>query len=735
MTTLPQTTTTVRLPRPAGAIQSSPAGGVPAPVSQGTVSMTGADVWRVIRNHIWLILGLLIISGIAGYLINRVLAVRMPRYRAVGYIRVVQIRDINPLTEAGGIASDQLAIEQKTQAVALRSDGLLTTVLQDPNSDLRKTKWFQSFKNIQDAKDDFFSNYSVSPLSDTSVLEISFTYSDPRECAEIVKAMVTEHLKNEAVSGLGLLQDATRELTDKRRKIQLKMGENEVALVEMRSRLSIDGGGLSSVGLKQIEMSQMGNAKFELERLAHRASDQYQAIMEMIKNGQVPPIVQQYVDSSPMVQNLRQQLDSYDTYLKQLAFSVGPKHKSYVNALSLRDDLQKRLEDTEAELRAKAEVQVIEESKQAMDTTARDFEDMKGRLETLKHDMGDLATEMDTYVIRDNENRGLREELHLINEKLDNASAKGIQNMQTKVQWWETPVVPTNMQFPKLPIVMSVAIAIGLALGLGIAFLREMTDQTIRSPRDIARVGQMMLLGMVADENDDPQAAGARLPLLIFDAPHSMTAEQLRQVRTRLQHAASLDTTRSIMVTSPGPGDGKTTIACNLAAGLALNGRRILLVDANFRRPEIHKIFAVSNDRGFSDVLNGAVTFDEVVHETQVPNLAIMSSGPRPINATEMFESQLLGDFVERALEEFDHVVFDSGPLLVVSEAEAMAPRVDGVVSVVRARGNSRGVLGRMRDALRKVKAEHLGVVLNAVRAQGGGYYRSSIQTYYDYNG
>ena len=270
-------------------------------------------------------------------------------------------------------------------------------------------------------------------------------------------------------------------------------------------------------------------------------------------------------------------------------------------------------------------------------------------------------------------------------------------------------------------------------LALGIAFLREMTDSTVRSPRDILRVGQMTILGMIGDETQDPQAAGARLPLVIFDAPHSMTAEQLRQVRTRLQHAASLDTTRSLLVTSSGPGDGKTTLACNLAAGLALNGRRILLVDGNFRRPEIHKVFALLNEQGFSDVLNGAVTFDEVVQETQVPNLAVMTSGPKPINATEMFESQLLVDFIDRALEEFDHVIFDSGPMMVVSESQAMAPKVDGVVTVVRARSNSRGLLKRMCDTLRAVKAEHLGVVLNGVRAQGGGYYGRTIKTYYEY--
>jgi capsular exopolysaccharide synthesis family protein len=274
---------------------------------------------------------------------------------------------------------------------------------------------------------------------------------------------------------------------------------------------------------------------------------------------------------------------------------------------------------------------------------------------------------------------------------------------------------------------------LGLGLSLGISFLREIMDTSVRSPRDIARVGQMTLLGMIPDENDDPQAAGVPLPTVIYAAPTSMLAEQFRQVRTRLQHAASLDTTRSILVTSPSPGDGKSTVACNLAAGLALNGRRILLVDANFRRPELHKIFGISNEAGFGNVLTSVENFESAVRQTRVPNLDLITTGPKPANATELLESQLLIDFIERALEEYDHVIFDSGPMLVVSETVALAPRVDGVITVVRARANSRGLLQRLRDGLRQLKAEHLGVVLNGVRATGGGYYGRNIKTYYEY--
>src|SRR4029078_5451396 len=128
--------------------------------------------------------------------------------------------------------------------------------------------------------------------------------------------------------------------------------------------------------------------------------------------------------------------------------------------------------------------------------------------------------------------------------------------------------------------------------------------------------------------------AGVPLPMVIYQAPTSMIAEQFRQVRTRMQRASSLETTRSLLVTSPGPGDGKSVVACNLAAGLALNGRRVLLVDANFRRPELHKIFGLPNDAGFSAALQAPEQFSQAVCQTQVPNLDVLPCGPRPSNST-----------------------------------------------------------------------------------------------------
>ena len=369
----------------------------------------------------------------------------------------------------------------------------------------------------------------------------------------------------------------------------------------------------------------------------------------------------------------------------------------------------------------------------AVQGNKKSMEEVEKKIEDLEKVISDLATKQLLYMNRQKQVDYLTDKRDKLKDEWDQLGTVRSSSRFNSIEWAQQPNIPDHPSFPKLWLVLSATMTLGLALSLGIAFLREMTDTTVRSPRDIARVGQMTLLGMIPHESDDPQVSGGRLPLAIFDAPHSIIAEQFRQVRTRLQHAASLDTTRSILVSGCSPEDGKTTVACNIAAGLALNGRRILLVDANFRRPQLHTVFAVGNESGFGDVLNNADLFAQSVRDTEVPNLSVMPSGNRPSNPTELLESQLLVDFIERALEEYDHVIFDSGPLLMVSDSIALAPRVDGVITVIRARGNSRGLLQRVRDELRRLKAEHLGVVLNAVRVQGGGYYGPMIKNYYAY--
>jgi capsular exopolysaccharide synthesis family protein len=737
MTTLPQTTA-IRLPRPATPSQMIPAASALGPGAAAVSnSMNGGDVWRVIRSNVWFILFMLVIATGAGYFVNRYLANHYPRYTSAGYIQVtpytkdVMLRD----NHEQNMDSANLTIEQKTQATYLLSETLLTQVLQNTSSKIRETQWFKKFNgNVDLAKEDFIDNYSVRPLPETRLVKVEFTNAVPADCQAIVMELGNQHIKDEADRIFLEGQARSQSLSALRSKFRLQFQETDVKLIHLRSQVSTAGGGLiGRVNQKESEIEQLRRELSTLDINLQSSQAQLDSTQKSLAAGIDTPLIEQQVDQNSLLQNYRLQAEGTLQQLEGARDKWNDGHPIVQQAQKQYDRAKQKVADYEAEVRAKARAAILGQLQDNVGSQQAMVNKLNAQIQQKTEDLGDVTNQMMVYYTTEAAQKGNADQLKQVEDQLAFLEADQNQKLTGKVQWARTPELPTSRSFPQLKYTLPIAIAIGLTLALSIAFLREMTDTSVRTPRDIQRVGQITLLGMIGDESQDPQAAGARLPLVIFDAPHSMTAEQLRQVRTRLQHTASLDTTRSLLVTSPSPGDGKTTVACNMAAGLALNGRRILLVDGNFRRPEIHKIFAVANDQGFSDVLNGAVSFDEVVQETQVPNLAVMTSGPKPINATEMFESQLLMDFIERALEEFDHVIFDSGPMMVVSESTAMAPRVDGVITVVRARTNSRGLLTRMRETLRAIKAEHLGVILNGVRTHGGGYYASSIKTYYEY--
>jgi succinoglycan biosynthesis transport protein ExoP len=737
MTTLPQTTP-IRLPRAGNASQlavpsnTTPLAGGNAPGFQ----MSAADVWRVIRANLWLIILFVIIGGVSGYFLNGYLEAHDSTWTAYGKVQLVSPESFDPTHPAAQLDGSNLLIKQNTEVQRLLSENVLDEILKESDNPIRSTNFWKVTcgGDPEKAHQLFAKNLTVSPILDSTLIKVSVQAHDRADCAVLVQALVDRTIADEKQANR-IQNDADHALLlDRENSCERDLRTKSAQVKDLEEQLARQGedarGGLSTPAM---ELSRQVEKEIDLKSEKQAADSAFSSFKDKLAHGETPDRVSQLVDEDRDVIEYKNMLDSIDNEMSSAGLVSGPKSDNVQRLTQERAVYQAKLQDLKDSKTDQFTKLMDSELTSARDNINASLEQVDGRISDLKSQIAAMSSMSGQLSLAREDENSLREQVNTYANELKEIDQAVRARDDGVLAWAEKPLDPDERSFPKLTNIMAMAIGIGLFLSLGIAFLREVTDTTVRSPRDIARVGQMTLLGMVSHESDDPQSAGARLPLVIFEAPHSMMAEQLRQVRTRLQHAASLDTTRSILVTSPGPGDGKSTIAVNLAAGLALNGRRILLVDSNFRRPELHRIFGIGNEAGFSDVLNDVNAFTSAVRETSVPNLSVMASGPKPSNPTELLESQLLLDFIERALEEYDHVIFDSGPMLFVSESVALAPRVDGVVTVVKARTSSRGVLQRMRDGLRAVKAEHLGVVLNGVRSQAGGYYGRSIKTYYEY--
>lgn len=211
--------------------------------------------------------------------------------------------------------------------------------------------------------------------------------------------------------------------------------------------------------------------------------------------------------------------------------------------------------------------------------------------------------------------------------------------------------------------------------------------------------------------------------LIASSDPKSPIAEAYRTLRTNIQFAAIDKELKTLMVTSTGAGEGKSTTISNLAIVMAQSDMDVLLVDADLRKPTVHHTFLVSNQRGLSTVVTGRDSLDDALSETRVPNLSVIPSGPIPPNPAELLNSVKMNSFIREATGRFDAVLFDAPPVLAVTDAQILAAKVDGVILVIHAGVTPREQALKAKAQLMNVKAKLLGAVLNNKHMSDGGDY------------
>lgn len=736
MTTLPQTTGN-RPPQPLSTLPTPPMGG---PLPMGVVNanaMSASDVWRVIRANLWLIILLAIVGGVGGYALNWWIGRNWPKYTSVGYLQIQQLPNYNPTrADAPERSQTLLQSELKTQAALLTTEQVFSRLIKDSTL-VRETSWFKGLGGNPRLIKEYLQDYvAASPVTDSSLIRVSFTCESRSDCSKVIRELVDIHLTEQKKVAENQLAGRTGMLNTKKQELNNTLTTLSKSIATRRADLAGRGMDLTreqNTG-KEHERDLLMEQMIKLGNEANDARVNFNRVKELINIGQQLPEIEMSVTQDYTIQGIERELSSYKIQLDITNDIKGEGSADSKRLQALVNRTQSELERKKEELRIKYRDQFIQTLEGRATQAENERQKLDERLAAIRKELEDLGRDYSNLrndVDRENK---LLTELHEVEVALSNLAV--VNSLQAKPIDWAPnglPEEPEYPSFPQLKVFLPCGVILGIALALGLAFLREWMDDTLRSPLDIGRVEHQNVLGMIADENDDPQASDAQVA--IFDSPQSITAEQFRLVRTRLQHLTSFNSTRSILVSGPSPQDGKTTIAVNLASALALNGRKTLLIDANFRQPEVHRRFGVENGKGFSEILNGSANLRDSAVATRIPNLSVLTSGAKIANAAEIFESNLLSEFIKQALAEYDHVIFDSGPMLIASEAVALAAKVDGVIVVVRAHVDSRGMLQRTREELKKVGAENLGVILNAVRARGGGYYGRSIKTYYDYQG
>ncbi len=296
--------------------------------------------------------------------------------------------------------------------------------------------------------------------------------------------------------------------------------------------------------------------------------------------------------------------------------------------------------------------------------------------------------------------------------------------------------LPGGMIVPNSRKNLILGIFVGLVLGVGFVLLKERIDQRVKNPEDIEQLG-IPVIGVVPKmSRAELRTETGRMGLIMMTGPRKAASEAYRDLRTSLRFSGGDEGIGTLLVTSAGPREGKSTTAGNLAVAIAQAGDRVLIVDTDLRRPVIHNIFDITREPGFSEVIAGIEQLDSVIRETGVANLQAMTSGYIPHNPSELIGGARFGRLLEELRSRYDMVIFDSPPAAVVTDAMLLAPEMDATVVVVGAKIVNRKVLKSAWGKLDRSNARLVGALLNGFDPlkmyTSYSYYTYRYHYYYD---
>ena len=558
----------------------------------------------------------------------------------------------------------------------------------------------------------------------TNIVEISYTGTDPftvkavtNAIAEAYQAYSSENRLQEAASRASIIAQSLEDQRDRLDSAQDAM------------RAFKQGNQLSNVTAEQTELI-TSIARFEEVRDA-----------ALIERG--------------VYEQLMGRLTAADTSseeLRKLAASEAVRSNPYVNSLY---EQWFELRTRQEELRAQGKVSPHPEAK-AVDSliAATKFslqqasglylQGLQSRLQSITNRIDELRDDMKKYPELEAVEAKLFADLRTIQSVYDALQSEyqrariAEQVEDQSVEIVDRAPQPTAPISPNRKRVYLTAMIFGVMLGLAAAMAVEQLDDSVKSPDEARERFDLTVLGTIPQIKE----AGARRMvqgtshrLVTHLDPRSPVAEAYRSLRTNLAFARAHDALKTLVLTSPGPADGKSTTVANLAITFAQQGQRTLLIDADLRRAVLDQLFAVSREPGLTDVLVGRAKLMDVINESEIPNLSVLGSGPFPPNPSELLGSQAMRDILRQARESFDIVLLDSPPLLAVTDAAVLSTMVDGAILVVRMGSTARTSVRRAKSQLHTVHGRLIGTVLNDVDFRAGLYGGGYGYYYYYYYG
>ena len=730
---------------PKPSLPAPPRSGASAtPVSGGAGASATIDPVRLLRQYKFTLLVATAVGVVLGVGAYFVLARFAPQYRStVVYQGLPQEGD---LTAAGTTNMQDLQeIDRftQTQVRIMTNERLLRDAVQLPKIK-SETRWgkdyatdngqFDSVAAVRDLKE----MVSARVVTGTSLVEMTVSAKTPTDAATIASAMHEAYWRdftNQTNSSTREKREALSKQQGDLTQETSRLGTQQQGILERTQLTSIDAQGTAERNKIGIIQPRLAEAKDLLKRL----ETDYKNQEERLKNEsgiQYGDDLREEVERESGVMNLKAEIGTLKSTRDAKRERLGEGHREITQLENLINAKDAELNETREKALRKAFEGRFERTRQAVDSTTAQINQLQKELDETSRRMEDIVQKVETY--RNLEGKKIQKEAQLkeVQQALDNIKSLESMAGQDRVgrmRLLERGRPPDSMAFPRLPTMLALGLILSVGLTGAVVILREVLDQRIKSPSDINLMPRMRLLGFVPLAADDPGKPVAA-ETAFRECPAGAIAESFRQMRPAVVKRLAQAGHKSMLVVGAMPGSGTTTFAANFAMACAAADMKVLLIDANFRRPALHKVLKLGEGPGLGDVLVRTSTLDAAVQQTTLPNLSLLSAGTAQVRSTpERLATEAMTQTVREASEKYDLVLIDTAPAVVAGDGLAISNRCDATVLVVRAMAERRGLVARIRDTLSDSRAEFLGVVVNAVRASAGGYLRGNIRTQFEY--
>jgi capsular exopolysaccharide synthesis family protein len=576
----------------------------------------------------------------------------------------------------------------------------------------------------------FRGGLSVQIIPSSRLVQISYTHPDPRLATEIVNALVRTFIEENFKTKFESVTQTSDWLSTELADLQLKVQTSEEKLVRYQKDHSILG-----VDEKQnIVTAKLNELNNELT-VAQTDRIQKESNYTLAVDGDPAAIAKtSRQGTSSMLEKLREKEADLNTQYAQATTEFG---SGYPKVVELNNQVkQVRTEIAAEETRVQHGVRdeyLAALQRENLLTTA---------FEQQKQEANQLNESAIEYSVLKRDAESYRQLYQDLQQRLKEAGVSaGLRSSNIRVV--DIARTPTQPISPNVQRSLVLGILLGLGLGIGLALVLESFDSTVRNLEEISAISTLPALGTIPLQLSSNGYLRKRLKttsaeteksespaLVTYARPKSEAAEAYRALRTSILLSSFGAPPKVILVTSASPQEGKTTISANSALVLAQRGSRVLLIDADLRRPGIDKLFGLRSRGGLSTLISGVDKIEDVVVPfTQVPNLWILPAGPIPPQPVELLGSTVMKDHITRWRNEFDHIIIDTPPCLSVTDAVVLSPEADRVILVARSGKTSKPALRRACDLLLQVNARVMGIVLNALDLHSGDAY------YYTYGG